>query len=685
MSLVVLEDLSLSFGSRRIVEHLDLRIAEGDRIGLIGANGSGKSTLLRILADQQAADSGAVRRVKNLRLGYLSQDIELDLEQSLLDHVLSSVPGRASLEEELATTQLELDEVAARAAEDPAAIEATMQLSEQLATLHERLARFETLYAEHEAHRILSGLGFAPEDAARPLREFSGGWRMRGALAALLFAQPDLLLLDEPTNHLDLPSVAWLGAFLQRYGRAFVLICHDREFLNEQIARVVSFESEGVRQYRGDYESYRKQRAEEEEILANQARNMAREREKAEAFIERFRAQANKAKAVQSRIKALEKMGEVTLYEPRRIMRFRFPPSARCSDQVMTVEGLRKSFGDLHLFEGLDLRVARGDKIGIIGVNGAGKTTLLRMMAGELEADGGDIRLGTHVNPGYYAQHHADALDAGDTVYTAVARAAPDEGQTRVRTICGAFLFGGDDVDKPVSVLSGGERARVALARLMIRPGNLLLMDEPTNHLDLESSESLAHALRDYDGTLVFVSHNRSFIRTLATKIWDVSKGRVETYPGSLDEYLYACRLRAEGASDEAAPSAKADAPAVAKAAPAPAKVEPTSTDADGKGSRADQKAKKRAEAERRKARSKKVRPLERRVAELEARIETLEAEQKELSAKLALPAVYEDAAEKSKCLDAYQASAEALDDATAAWEVAQAELESALAELGED
>lgn len=681
VSLVVLEDLSLSFGSQRIVEALDLRVGEKDRIGLIGPNGSGKSTLMRIFAEQQSPDGGSVRRAKNLRIGYLSQDIVLDTDQGLVEYVLASVPGRSTLEAELAATQAELDAVAARADADPTAMEETLALSEQLASLHERLAAFETLYSEHEAHRILSGLGFGADDGTRPLGEFSGGWRMRAALAALLFAQPDLLLLDEPTNHLDFPSVAWLGAFLQRYNRAFVLICHDREFLNEQIDRVVSFEPEGVRQYRGNYEKYLRQRRDEEEILANQARNLAREREKAEAFIDRFRAQANKAKAVQSRIKALEKMGEVHTFEARRIMRFRFPPTERCSDQVLKVEGLSKSFGDLHLFDGLDLRVRRGDKIGIIGVNGAGKTTLLRMIAGELEQDDGQVSLGAHVKPGYYAQHHADALDRSETIFEAVQRAAPEAGQTRVRTICGAFLFGGDTVDKRVAVLSGGERARVALARIMINPGNFLLMDEPTNHLDLESSESLAEALRSYDGTLIFVSHNRSFIRTLATKIWDVAEGRVEEYPGTLDEYEHARALREEG---QVAKSSELS-PAPANVVPASPKADvPTSQDSGGaRLSRAELKAKKRAEAEARKARAKKVGPLEKKIAKLEAEIEACETEQKELSAELARPRTYEDAAKKNACLDAYQAVTERLDTATAAWEIAQAQLEEAEAALG--
>jgi ATP-binding cassette subfamily F protein 3 len=671
VSTVVLEDLSLSFGKKRIVEALDLRIAEGDRIGLIGPNGSGKSTLMKILAGQIEPDSGAVRRVRGLRVGYLSQDIQLDLERSLLSYVRDSVPGRETIETDIQEAQAALDASIAEGTDEAR----TLELSARLAELHERLTHFETLYSEHEAQRILAGLGFSTADGTRPLGEFSGGWRMRAALAALLFQQPDLLLLDEPTNHLDMPSVTWFGHFLQRYGRAFVLICHDRDFLNEQINRVVSFEVEGVRTYKGNYEHYRKQRAEEEEVLSNQARNLAREREKAEQFINRFRAQANKAKAVQSRIKALEKMGEVHSFESRRIMRFRFPPCERTGNEVMRVEGLSKSFGDLHLFSGLDLRVARGEKIGIIGVNGAGKTTLLRMMAGEIPADAGELRTGSRVEMGYYAQHHAEALDRGSTIFEEVSRVDGTQSQTRVRNICGAFLFQGDDVDKRISVLSGGERARVALAKLMLKPGNFLLMDEPTNHLDLESSESLAETLSEYDGTLIFVSHNRSFIRTLATKIWNVADGKVEEYPGTLDEYMHSLELRSE--ETDAAPKSPKPAPSVVSA---PSKSE--AAPAKPKRSRSEERARKRAEAEARKARAKKLGPLEKEVQTLEARIETLEAEQKERSGELARPEVYEDPSRKSELLDAYSEAAEKLDELTARWEIKSAELEELAAEL---
>ena len=558
-----------------------------------------------------------------------------------------------------------------KAAEQSGDEQRMLDCSGDLAEAHERIAGFDQHYSEHEARRILAGLGFPASDHERDMGELSGGWQMRAHLAALLYQRPDLLLLDEPTNHLDLPTVAWFGDFLRSYPHAFVLICHDREFLNEQIGRVVSLEPEGVRQFRGDYEHYVKQRAEEEIVLENQAKNLQREREKAEQFITRFRAQANKAKAVQSRIKQLAKMDEVRTFERRKVMKFRFPPCERAGASVLQVESLRKAYGEHVVLNGVDLTVQRGEKIGIIGVNGAGKTTLLRTIAGELDPTGGSIQPGHKVKVGYYAQHHADALDTGNTVFEEVAARNRGASETDVRTMLGAFLFSDDDVDKPIRVLSGGERARVALAKLLIDPGNLVLMDEPTNHLDLESSESLAESLRTYDGTLIFVSHNRSFIRTLATKIWNVEGGGVDMYPGTLDEYLE--RHRAAAGSEqtaEPAPKPTGTKPAP-QAEPRADKKPPKATE-----SREARRARKREEAAARAQRTKKVGPLQKRVNELEAEIATLEETQRKRNLQLADPALYEDASRRQEVLTAYQADAARLAELTDQWELAQAELE---------
>ncbi|MCY1063059.1 ABC-F family ATP-binding cassette domain-containing protein [Nannocystis sp. SCPEA4] len=680
MSIVVFENVSLGFGKKTIVEALNLRIGREDRIGLIGPNGSGKSTLLRMLANEQGTDRGQIRYARGVRIGYLSQDLKLGGGQTLTSFVVGSVPGRAELERQLAEAEREM-----AAAEQGGDEETMMTAAERLADAHTRAADFDTQYTEHEALRILAGLGFQPEDATRDLDEFSGGWKMRAVLASLLFQQPDLLLLDEPTNHLDLPSVAWFAAYLKRYRRAFVLVSHDREFLNEQIDRVVSFETEGVRQFSGDYEGYKRQRAEEEVVLENKAKNLAREREKTEQFIERFRAQANKAAAVQSRIKMLEKMEEVRLFERRQVMSFGFPPCERTGNESLRVDGLRKAYGPRVVLDGVDLSVRRGEKIGIIGVNGAGKTTLLRTIAGELQPDGGSITFGNKIKVGYYAQHHADALRSERTVFEEVAAVDPSAGQTRVRTILGAFLFSGDDVEKPIRVLSGGERARVALAKLLLKPGNLLLMDEPTNHLDLESSESLAESLKTYDGTLLFVSHNRSFVRALATRIWDVEGGKVETYPGTLDEYMDSSRRRREG---ESTPT-RAPAPARALEHAPKGRSEQTGRNDKVQTDRAEPpkpgREARRREAERRSERNRLLGPLRKRVTAMEGEIATLEAEQRRRSALLADPATYADNARRSELLDGYRRDATALEELTARWEVAQAELEGMEAEVANE
>ncbi|MBN1655809.1 MAG: ABC-F family ATP-binding cassette domain-containing protein [Deltaproteobacteria bacterium] len=670
MSVIVLEEISLGFGKKTLFDRLALRVAQTDRIGLIGPNGSGKTSLLRIIAGEQAPDSGNLRVSRGTRLGYLAQELELSTEQSLKDFVRASVPGRAELETALSAADQEMNALRKSARNDAAEIEtAQLDLGERISNLHERLAHYDMQYSDHEMLRILAGLGFRTSDHDRSLVELSGGWRMRAVLASLLFQQPDLLLLDEPTNHLDMPTVAWFADFLKRYRKAFILICHDREFLNEQIERVVSFEPEAVRQYSGNYQTYLAQRAEEQVILENKAKNIQREREQAERFIARFRAQATKARAVQSRIKALQRMESVETYQTRRSMRFCFPPSERSGQDVLTLNEVSKRYGDNVVLDKLNLTVYRGEKIGIIGVNGAGKTTLLKMMAGEIEPDSGELRLGYNVTAGYYAQHHSETLERNATVFDQVAGQNPDAGITRVRTILGSFLFSGDDVDKKVSALSGGERSRVALARLLIKPGNLLLMDEPTNHLDLESSESLAESLTTYDGTLIFVSHNRSLMRRLAEKIWNVAERGVETYPGTLDEYLDSCRRRRNQGEQEP----KSTPPQPRPAAPASADFP---QHRERKASRAADKERKRLEALLREQRRRRLEPLEKQLGEIETAIAGLEELQRQRSELLADPGVYADKERSARLIRCYKEDKEKLDQLNDRWEKIQTELE---------
>jgi ATP-binding cassette, subfamily F, member 3 len=674
MSLVVIENCDLLFGARPIFSDLNLRIGEEDRIGLIGRNGSGKSSLLRVLVGQQEIDRGAVRRAGTIRVGYLPQELEVAGGKTLLDSVLSSVPGRARLEETLELVEHELAEATTE--------DEQMELSEKLATLHDDLSHFDTNYSPHEAHRILDGLGFKTGDATRDLSEFSGGWKMRGVMASLLFQKPDLLLMDEPTNHLDVTTVGWLADFLKRYRNAMILICHDRDFLNEQVSRIVSYEPEGVRQYSGNYEDYKRQRSEEAEILERRAVNQARIREQTERFITRFRAQANKAAAVQSRVKTLEKMEDVTLLTTEKSLRFKFPPCERAGIDTVIVNDLGHSYGSHKVFEHAEGVVRRGDKVAIIGPNGAGKTTLLRILAGEIPATSGSFKLGHNVKVGYYAQHVTEKLDLRNTIFDEVWQncAVPDV--TQVRNVLGTFLFSNDDVDKKIAVLSGGEKARVALARLMVDPGNLLLMDEPTNHLDLESSEALAEALETYDGTLVFVSHNRSFVRHLATRVWYVHDNVVEEFPGTMDEFLYHLAQqrsrtektersgRAEARAEKAAAKVEAarigagkdgKTTLVAQAPRAPVA-------AQSKEDRSRDRARERELQNRRRGAEKKVQDYEKRIAELE----TLQAGR---SADLSQPDVYADQAKYGALLSSYTEDQKKLEELMLRWEQAQAEL----------
>ncbi len=638
-----------------------MRIDEGMRIGLIGPNGSGKSTLLKIISGDLRFDSGGRHLAKGTTIGFLTQDIALPEEETVLDYVLNSVPGRSEIDEVLEKTEHRLSEET----DNDILIELAELLAEQL----EEKNRIDSFYSEYEALRILAGLGFSKEDHKRPLSEFSGGWKMRAMLSGLLFQKPDVLLLDEPTNHLDLPSVGWFSDYLKQYTRCFVLISHDREFVNEQVTSIASMEQEGLRHYPGNYDAYKKQRTLEAEILEAQAKNLAKEREHMQKFVDRFRAQANKAKAVQSRVKALNKLQDVDTYQSSRVMQFSFPPCKKAGKDIVWVRDLEKSYGEHQVLKPSSLLASRGNRIAITGANGAGKTTLLRIIASEIEASGGTTKLGRDVTAGYYAQHHADLLEEDATILQQVSQASPITSQTRIRSILGGFLFSGDDIEKPIRVLSGGERARVALAMLLTKPSNLLLLDEPTNHLDLESSESLAESLSRYDGTILFVSHNRSFVRKLATTIWNIENGVVEVYPGTMDEYMHHCLLRQQ-AQEDSSPSKKS-AKKGSKKLSQPKKQKTSATSSN-------KKAQKREQANLRKQKNDLIKPIESRVKKLEDRITKLETQQEGRSSQLADPTVYDDAPTRDRLLKEFSQSQNKLQELTARWESAVEELEKA-------
>jgi len=655
-TLASINDVSLALGGETLFDGLSLQVHQGDHIGLVGPNGSGKSSLFRLLAGSIEPDGGTVKTLPGVHVGFLPQEIASFPNERVLPFVFDSVPGRPELREQLERHEARLAELehASKGHEDE-----LVAVASEVAELHEQIAALDARFSEHEAKRILHGLGFTQSDHRRPLGELSGGWKMRAVLASLLFQKPGLLLLDEPTNHLDMPSVAWFSKFLSNYDQALFLVSHDREFLNEQVNRVVSFEPEGVRTFRGNYEKYLAQREDERQLLDNRAKNLEREKEHLEQFVRRFRAKASKAAQVQSRVRQLEKMDSVELHRSARQARFSFPATDRGARTPMRVDDLCKSFGAHVVFDRVSLAVDRGERIAIVGPNGAGKTTLLKILAGEIEATGGRVHLPGRSNVRYFAQHHAEALSLDRTVLQEVSYASDGTSVERVRAVLGALLFGDRSVDKLVSVLSGGERARVALAKILVRPGNVLLMDEPTNHLDLQTSEALTEALATYDGTLLFVSHNRAFIRRLATRLWVVHDGGVESYPGTLDDYLWSCQQRDV-------------VPATATA------IKPVAQ----KRSRQARKEQRRKEAELRAKQNQGVKPLEKRVGELEQIIANFERQIAEHNEELSNPEVYDEAERRDTLLREVQEAQAELDRSFAEWTESNEKLEQLRAEI---
>jgi len=659
MSLVVASHLSLAFGPKILLRDAGFSIGPTDRIGLVGANGTGKSTLLKILAGELRADAGDLTWRRGARAAYLPQDVAELPAGTLVESVLAAVPGRGALDDRLRQAEAAL--AAARTEAEQ------LELSQALADLHDALDHFEERYGRRRAERLLSGLGFGDDDLSRDVRTFSGGWKMRAALAGLLLADPDLLLLDEPTNHLDIPTLEWFDAFLRGTRRALVLISHDREFLDRQIDRVISLEPEGLCTWSGDTGDYRRQRAEREAQLEAQARRTEARRAELQGFIDRFGAKATKAAQARSKQKLLDRMEEVETLEQRDTLRFRFADAPRSGREVLRLRGVAKAYGARRVYRSLDATILRGERVGVIGPNGAGKTTLLKLAAGETSPDAGTVELGHGVVAGYYAQHHFDpqaaegvslaraagGLDPDRTVLETLWDLVPDRGESYVRSIAGSFLFSGDDAEKRVGVLSGGERARVALARLLLVPANLLILDEPTNHLDLDSSEALIEALKGYGGTLLFVSHNRSFLNQLATTVWEVKDGGILPNPGNLDDWLYHQRQLAAAAEGGAAGG-------------------PPVPTAEARGGERDRK---RAEAEARNARYRVEKPIREEIARLEAEIEAREREEREATAALADPALYQDFARAKPHIDRQRAAREALEQLYAAWEAAHGRL----------
>jgi len=520
------------FGHKLLFEDLNWMITPQDRAGLVGANGSGKTTLLKTLAGLESLDYGKLSVTRGVSSGYLPQD-GLSLSGRTVFAECMSV--FASLQK----MEIEMEELTHMMAElDPAGVEYA-QVADRFHHLDSEFRNRDGYAIEAQVGTVISGLGFPHEDWNKRTEEFSGGWQMRIALAKLLLEKPNLLLLDEPTNHLDLEARNWLEQYLANYPFAIVLISHDRYFLDVTVNKIVEIWNRGVHFYSGNYEKYLRQKQERSEQLQAAYNNQRERIEQLEAFINRFRAQATKAKQVQSRIKELEKIERIELPAEEKTIHFTFPQPKPSGRIVAEFHGVSKSYGEKYVFGGVDFIIERGDRIALVGVNGAGKSTLIKLLAGSEPLSSGEYRLGHNVEVDYFAQDQYKELDPNARMLDDLQYQAPRSSNTELRSLLGSFLFSEDDVFKKIGVLSGGERNRYALARMLLQPFNFMLLDEPTNHLDMRAKDVLLESLEKYTGTVVFVSHDRYFIDKLATRIFEVGNGEVKIFPGNYEDYIW--------------------------------------------------------------------------------------------------------------------------------------------------
>ncbi len=537
--MIEIKNISLSFGPRAIFSGVNAVVNKGDRIGLVGRNGAGKSTLLKLLCGLESADSGKILKPKYATAGYLPQESIVAGTRKLFEEAESAFSDVASLRAKMAAAD---DAIASGDVNSQEYADAVAEMGE----ISRRLEFAEESKVRSRVETVLMGLGFSMQDMGRKCREFSGGWQMRIALAKLLLTEPTLLMLDEPTNHLDIESVAWLEDYLKSYSGAIMVVSHDRAFLDSLTNRTFHVGGGRLEVYAGNYGFFLRESEARERQMAQAAENQRRALEKNERFIERFRYKSSKAAQVQSRIKALEKVEriEVVRDSPREIA-FRFPEPARCGQVVLEVSNVCKSFGNLKVLDGVSFKIERGERVALVGVNGAGKSTLAKIIAGELEADAGEARLGLNVCMSYFAQHQSAQLNPCNDVITEASASAPMERKKEVRGLLGAFLFSGDDVFKGVGVLSGGEKNRLALAKMLLRDFNFLVLDEPTNHLDMESKGVLQKALSAYRGTYLIVSHDRAFLDPIVGRVLELSPSGLRSFPGNLSDYVE--RIKSEG------------------------------------------------------------------------------------------------------------------------------------------
>jgi len=668
--MIQLASLSKAFGDRVLLDAVSWQIDDRERVGLSGPNGAGKTTLLKMLAGLDEPDGGGVIKPSGLTIGYLPQDGLTHSGRTLKDEVGLAFESLLVMRTEIATLE---DRLAHDTGHDAEHAEMLTRYSE----LQENFRRLEGYSIDLKVTTVLRGLGFSIDDLDRPTETFSGGWQMRIALAKLLLRRPGLLLLDEPTNHLDLDARNWLEEYLSDYPHAVILVSHDRFFLDAVVTRITEIGLRRLTDYTGNYTDYLREREARMERLRQQKSDQDDEVARMKAFIDRFRYQATKAAQVQSRIKMLEKVVPIEIPPERKRVHFSFPACVKSGRTVLDLRGISKAYGPVRVFDRVNLHIERGDRIALIGPNGAGKSTMMRMLSGVEAPDSGTRTEGHQVVTQYFAQDEATRLDPTLTVYQTLAGDAPIHMVPAIRNILGGFLFSGDDVEKPVRVLSGGERTRLAVARMLLRPSNTLLLDEPTNHLDLDSKDVLLEALEDFGGTLIFVSHDRYFVDKLATKVVDIGHGQALLYPGNYEEFLWSRKQQAAAPQAPAAKPLQQEKKAAQSARPPHTSVvkpaAPAAT-ADKAAAQVSYEERKRTEAEARRVK-KAADQRRKRIEELEARIADREQAIKEIESSMSSPGFYENRDAAQPIIDRHQALMWEVGDLMNEWEALQTDL----------
>lgn len=641
-------------GDLELLDGVSTFINPGERIGLVGPNGAGKSTLLKIIMGIQEPDEGTIALANQETLGYLPQDgVDPDFTLSVLEEVETAFSELFELEMKVKGIQEKLSQI------DDHESREYEKLMEQYGKLQTELESSGLYELRSQVEKVLMGLGFDEEDFHRNTSEFSGGWLMRIALAKLLLRRPTYLLLDEPTNHLDIESLQWMENFLNNYEGAVVVVSHDKAFLDTITNRTLALRNGDISDYAGNYSFYEKKWEEERELLLNAKKNQEKQIKETQEFIDRFRYKATKARQVQSRIKQLEKMEEIEIEEEQDNVSFQFPEPERSGQVVMKLENLHKSYGNVHVFDGIEYEIERGDKIAVVGPNGAGKSTLIRILAGNEPFQKGERIEGHNVTVNYFAQHQADELDPKKDALETMHDAGSGQKESRLRTILGCFLFQGDDVFKKVKVLSGGEKSRLALAKMLLSPANLLIFDEPTNHLDMSSKNILQQAIQQYEGTCLIVSHDRDFLDPIVNKVLEVQPDYIKTYLGNVSYYLTRKKEQAE-----------------AEAAEAEIQEE------DDEAEQLSRKEQRRIEAEQRNARNRRTKPVRQKIESVEKEIESMEERKMEIEEAMAEPDFYDDAENVKKFSLEYDQIKADLTDRYSKWEEYQQRLEAIEAEL---